>query len=277
MPRKSTKTTENTMTVNDAINTPLNFQFDETAEKLGIGEPALRERLEAKLDNPDVHLWDNIPVEHQVVIDAIARDLESESSVRRLTSEQETPQLPPQPEPLVLEEEVKPVKKGKGKSSALTQKKTKAIAKGREASQQTQQGVKQTLARLQAQEGIKDAANAGTTYLQAFQATLNQVKGQGLTVLAAEMIRDLNADSDFNPDDILAEYGIEISADTQEALMEQLAPMLGKSQEATQEVLETAWGNGIDLQVELAQLEGLMSIDPEAELSQHDSLMNYES
>lgn len=102
MPRKSTK--DNTMTVNDAINTPLNFQFDETAEKLGIGEPQLRERLETKLDNADVHTWNTIPHEYQPVIDAIARDLESEASVRRLTPPQEeTPQLPPQP-PILQEE-----------------------------------------------------------------------------------------------------------------------------------------------------------------------------
>ena len=95
MPRKSTK---NTMSINDAINTPLNFQFDETAEKLGIGEPALRERLEAKLDNADVHTWGTIPYEYQPLIDAIARDLESEASVRRITPQEETPQLPVQPE-----------------------------------------------------------------------------------------------------------------------------------------------------------------------------------
>ena len=39
MPRKSTKNTEVTMNVIDeAINTPVNFQFCEVAEDLGIGE-----------------------------------------------------------------------------------------------------------------------------------------------------------------------------------------------------------------------------------------------
>lgn len=258
-PRKSTKNPSQAIT--EALDTPLEATVFDAAVGMSLTSGELRERLAAKLDNDDPLDWETVPAQHEPLIEQIARDLESEASVRRLTPPQEeTPQLPTQPEIPVMEEEPKPAKKGR-KSSALTKKKTEAIAKGREASQETQQGVTQTLARLQAQAGIKDAANAGTTYLQAFQATLNQVKGQGLTVLAAEMIRDLNAGSDFNPDDILQDLGITISADTQQALMEQLAPMLGKSQEATAEVLGTAWGNGIDLDAELSHLDSLMSYE----------------
>lgn len=250
-PKKSNPTQE----IAEALDTPIDLDWQETADTLGLSVPQLQERMSSRLGDI-VFAWELIPNEHQPVIEAVKRDLETENSVRRLEVASE-PAIA-SPEPPVIEEEPQP-KKSKRQSSALTKKKKDAIEKGREATQKTQQGVKQTLARLQAQEGIKDAANAGTTYLQAFQATLNQVKGQGLTVLAAEMIHNLAADSDFNPDDILQDLGIEISADTQQALMEQLAPMLGKSQEATQEVLGTAWGNGIDLQSELLKLDSLMS------------------
>lgn len=261
-PRKSTKTTENpTEQITAALDAPVNLEWSATAEKLNIPVPELQERIAAKLNDSTVFTWENFPAEHEPLVEAIARDLDAERSTRKLEPQAEIPQLSAQPEPPVIEEEPKTAKHSKRKSSALTQKKTKAIEKGREATQQTQQGVKETLVRLQAQAGIKDAANAGTVYLQAFQGTLNQVKGQGLTVIAAEMIRDLSADSDFNPDDILQDLGVSLSPDTQQALLQQLTPVLGKSQEATQEILETAWGNGIDLQAELSQLNSLMNYE----------------
>lgn len=247
------------------LDTPVEKSIDEAAKVVGVAEIRLLEMFAERLELPEALGWETVPSEHESLLAEFKQQQDAFNSVRSLEPEpvaEATTQPPvPTPEPPVIEDESKPAKKSKRQSSALTKKKKDAIEKDREATQKTQQGVKQTLARLQAQEGIKDAANAGTTYLQAFQATLNQVKGQGLTVLAAEMIRDLAADSDFNPDDILQDLGIEISADTQQALMEQLAPMLGKSQEATQEVLGTAWGNGIDLQAELLKLDSLMSYE----------------
>jgi len=124
MSRKPAKNTEVTMSVIDEmINTPVNFQFDETAEKLGIGEPELRERLESKLNSADVHLWDTIPVEYQPAVDAIARDLEAERSTRKLEQKTEIAQLPEATEtpekPPILEDEPQP-KKREGVYSAHT-------------------------------------------------------------------------------------------------------------------------------------------------------------
>lgn len=83
MPRKpSTKTAKNTtQAIADALNTPLNLEWDATAESLNITIPELQERMAAKLDET-VFTWANISAEHQPVVDAVARDLESEASVR---------------------------------------------------------------------------------------------------------------------------------------------------------------------------------------------------
>jgi hypothetical protein len=83
MPRKvSTKTAENTtQAIADALDTPLNLEWDTTAEKLMVTIPELQERMACKLDDT-VFTWANIPAEHQPVVDAVARDLDAERSIR---------------------------------------------------------------------------------------------------------------------------------------------------------------------------------------------------
>ncbi len=68
----------------EALNTPTGEYLTEVAERLGISDTDLKERLAAKLDNDDPLDWDVIAPGHEPIIEAIARDLESESSVRRL-------------------------------------------------------------------------------------------------------------------------------------------------------------------------------------------------
>ncbi len=133
-----TKTTENTtQAITDALNTPLNLEWDAMAESLNITIPELQERMATKLDET-VFTWANIPVEHEPLVEAIARDLESESSVRRLTPEpEEAPQLPPQPP--ILEEVPQPKQRGgrlKKQSSDLTKKKSEKLKESDEKAQQ---------------------------------------------------------------------------------------------------------------------------------------------
>lgn len=248
------------------LESPVQKSIDEAASFVGCAEIRLLEMFSERLESPEVMLWESVPVEHEALLVEFKQQQDAFNSVRALEPEMpqeispvqgETPEEEP---PMLQEEPEQPkAKKNSRKSSALTKKKSEAIAQGRAATKQTNQGVKQVLAKLQAQEGIKDAANAGTTYLQAFQATLNHVKGEGLTVLAAEMIQGLSAESDFTPDEILSELGVSLSSETQQALLEKLTPVLGKSEMATQEILSTAWGNGISLDAELSQLTSLLN------------------
>jgi hypothetical protein len=96
MARKpSTKTAENTtQAIADALDTPLNLEWDATAEPLGLTIPELQERMAAKLDET-VFTWANIPAEHQPVVDAVARDIEAENSVRRFDAPTNPPPTSP--------------------------------------------------------------------------------------------------------------------------------------------------------------------------------------
>jgi hypothetical protein len=205
-------------------------------------------------------VWLTIPTEHEERLEIFKREIDAENSVRRFdTPTEPTAELPPVVEeelPIIQDEAPKPKRSKGGK---LTEKKTEAISKGREASTKTQKGVSDALAILQAQQGIQDAAQAGSTYLHAFTATLGKVKGQGLTTIAAQMLQELNDKSGFTPDEILQDLGIELSADIQNELMEVLNPALGKYQQATEEILETSWGNGFNLQEELENLTELLN------------------
>ena len=107
MPRKAaTKTAENsTQAIANALDTPLNLEWDATAEPLGLTIPELQERMAAKLD-ATVFAWANIPAEHQSVVNAIARDLESEASVRRFDGRTEpAAELSPVVEPPIVQDD----------------------------------------------------------------------------------------------------------------------------------------------------------------------------
>jgi hypothetical protein len=252
MPRN--KKTEST--ISEALDTPIERTLEEAADYLGVAPIRLQELFCDRLQSAEPMVWLTIPTEHEERLEIFKREIDAENSVRRFDTPTESAELPQSDELPIIQDEPKP-KRGKG--GKLTQKKTEAIDKGREASSKTQKGVSDALTILQAQQGIQDAAQAGSTYLHAFTATLGKVKGQGLTTIAAQMLQELNDKSGFTPDEILQDLGIELSADIQNELMEVLNPALGKYQQATQEILETSWGNPFNLQEELESLTGLLN------------------
>jgi hypothetical protein len=260
MPRKAaTKTAENTtQAIADALDTPLNLEWDVTAEKLMVTIPELQERMACKLDDT-VFTWVNIPAEHQPVVDAVSRDLDAERSIRSFGEEREpAAQLPP-----VAEETELPVVQEQGKhdseGSALTEKKTQAIKETREAATQTNAGISETLTLLQAQQGLIDSSQAGTAYLTTYTANLTNVKGEGLTVIAAQMLQEISQKSGFDPNAILSQVGVALTPETQQKLQETMGQVLGKAQSAATEIQQTSWGNGYDLQTELGHLTNLMN------------------
>jgi hypothetical protein len=262
MPRKSTNPTNPSQQVIEAIDTPLNLEFDQVCERLSIAEPELRDRLENYLKDPQAQRWSTIPAEHSSLIEALARDLEAEASVRRFDAPPTEPaaQLPPVPpvqEIPELPEEQQP-SNHKHQSTALTEKKSESIKQTREAATQTNNGVSETLTLLQAQQGLIDSSQAGTAYLTTYTANLTNVKGEGLTVIAAQMIQEISQKSGFDPNEILKKVGVPLSAETQQKLKETMGQVLGKVQVASTEIQNTAWGNGYDLQTELGNLDNLM-------------------
>jgi len=265
MPRKSTQDSESTMTtINEALNTPVNLQFCEVAERLGIGEAALRERLEGKLNNPDVHLWDTIPVEHEPIIEAIARDLESESSVRRLEDSKPLPEASQMPLDLpILEEPVEeqPKKRSKRQSTALTKKKKEALKTSDQNSQKLAASDVQVKQALHVRKGQKSGAQLATLELAAEDVTYRKIKGEALVRKVAQLSSELASESDFNPIELLQEMGVDPNDQIFQDLREQIEPALGKVESATAEIVENAWVNGIDLEVELGNLENLLNLN----------------
>jgi hypothetical protein len=161
---RSTKKNPN-QEIAEALDTPIDFDWQETADTLGLSIPQLQERMASRLGDV-VFAWEQIPNEHQPVIEAVKRDLESENSVRRLNEATEPP-IEQAQEPPLVEENPQPEKKKRGRkpSTALTQKKTEAIQENRQNAAQTHSGVAETLTILSAQEGAQDGANAATAYL----------------------------------------------------------------------------------------------------------------
>jgi hypothetical protein len=258
MPRTNTKKAQQdaTQAIAEAINAPTGEYLCEVAERLGITDSDLKERLAAKLDNDDALDWDVIAPEHQPLIAVIERDLDAERSTRKLEA-QETPQLPEATEPPLPE--AKP--KRQRRSTSLTKKKEQSIADTRQASTQANKGVADALTLLQAQSGVQDGANAATAYLAGFTTNLTNVKGQGLTVIAAQTLQEISEKRNFDPSEVLQQIGIPLSSETLEALNATMRQVMGKSQEATTEITETAWGNGYDLRTELTNLDNLMNSD----------------
>jgi hypothetical protein len=263
--KSSTKTTENpTEQIMNAIDTPVNLEWADIAEKLNTSIPDLQERVAAKLNDSTVFAWDSLPAEHEPLVEAIARDLEAENSVRRLNAATEPPIPQPQvqEEPPILQEEPQPEKKKRSKrsSTALTKKKAEAIQDNRQNASQTQVGIAESLALLSAQEGAQDGANAATAYLHGLVTNMTNVKGQGATVIAAEMLQRTANKSGFNPDEVLEKIGVPLSSQTRETLNDVMGQVLGKAQAATEEMTDTAWGNGYNVQDELTRLKNLMNL-----------------
>lgn len=261
MARKSTKTAANTVqSIAEALDTALNLEWNITAENLNITIPELQERMASKLDDT-VFTWSNIPVEHQPVVDAIVRDLESEASVRRFDAPSEpVADLPPiqEPEELpIVEDEVPQPKRGKG--GKLTQKKTETITEQTTAAEKLNTGIQQAEQMLTARKGAKTGAKLATIELLAQETAYNSVKSEGLKRKVAQLVGEIAEDENFDPADLLAEMGLDSNSEILETLTQTMTDALGKYDVATQEVMDTSWANGWNLDAEMAKLTDLLN------------------
>jgi hypothetical protein len=265
MARKpSTKTVENTtQAIADALDTPLNLEWDATAESLGLTIPELQERMAAKLD-ATVFAWANIPAEHQGIVNAIARDLESEASVRRLDAPTEpAAQLRPVVEDipeLPKEMQIQKVDEhAKKEPTGLTQTKSEKLKKSDQKAQKLASSDNQVKVKLHALKGQKSGAQLATIELAAEDLTYRKIKGEALVRKVGQLTSEIASESDFDPIQLLSELGIDSNSEIFEDLKQQIEPALGKLESATAEIVENAWVNGLNLEVELSQLESLLN------------------
>lgn len=259
--KSSTKTAANTVqSIAQALDTALNLEWDTTAENLNITIPELQERMASKLDDT-VFTWSNIPVEHQPVVDAIVRDLEAESSVRRFDAPSEpVADLPPiqeSEEIPIIQDEVPQPKRGKG--GKLTQKKTETITEQTTAAEKLNTGIQQAEQMLTARKGAKTGAKLATIELLAQETAYNSVKSAGLKRKVAQLVGEIAEDENFDPADLLAEMGLDSNSEILETLTTSMTEALGKYDAATQETLDTSWANGWSLDAEMARLTDLLN------------------
>jgi hypothetical protein len=243
----------------DILNQEPEKTVTEAAEYVGTTEAQLLEMFCERLSDGSVLAWHTVPTEHEPLLDEFKNLVAAEASVRRFDAPTEpAAKLPP-----VAEETELPVVQEQGKhdseGSALTEKKTQAIKETREAATQTNAGISETLTLLQAQQGLIDSSQAGTAYLTTYTANLTNVKGEGLTVIAAQMLQEISQKSGFDPNTILKQVGVPLTPETQQKLQETMGQVLGKAQSAATEIQQTSWGNGYDLQTELGHLSNLMN------------------
>lgn len=264
MPRKSTKTTEVTMNaIDEAINTPVNFQFCEVAEDLGIGEAELRERLEDKMGSAEVHQMDTIPCEWEVAIKAIRIDLEAESSVRRLNETTEPPIEQVQEPPIIEESTDAPKaasKRSKSKSGVITKTRKSSLEKGAKSSQKATDLEQIATATLAAQKGTRKGANLAAIELTAGEAAYQHVKKEGLKRQIAKLAKELEDEKNFDPQEMLAALGIPGLEETETELNDLIEGTLGKLGNASEEILHNSWMNGFDVGEELENLQALLNL-----------------
>lgn len=259
MPRaKKSQTVESTIT--EALDTPLEKTIDEAAEYLGVAPIRVQELFVERLNSHEAIVWLTVPTEYEYLLEIFKREIDAEASVRRFDQPSEpAAELPPVVEPPVIQDAAPIEQKPHTDPSGLTQTKTEAIDQNRQAATQTNQGISEALMLLQAQQGVMDSSQAATAYLTAFTANLANLKGEGLTVIAAQTLQEISKKSGFDPNEILKQVGVPLSSETQEKLNKAMGQVLGNVQSAATEINSTTWGNGYDLGNELQNLEQLIA------------------
>ena len=253
MPRTSKKTEATTASegMSVILDTPVLKTISEGANFVGCAEIRLLELFCDALKLPEALGWEVIPQEHEHLLN----EFKSQSSANT----QVLPEIPAQPEPPVLEDEVKPAKQTKRKSSALTKTKSSKLKESDQKAQQLASSDQQVKVALHARKGQKSGAQLATIELAAEDLTYRKIKGEALLRKTAQLTSEIASESGFDPIQVLADLGINSNSEIFEDLREQIEPALGKVESATAEIVENAWVNGIDLGVELGSLEDLLN------------------
>ena len=257
--KSSTKTTENpTEQIMNAIDTPVNLEWSDTAENLNTSIPDLQERVAAKLNDSTVFAWDSLPAEHEPLVEAIARDLEAENSVRRLNAATEPPIPQPQELP-ILQEEPEPqgkLTRAKQPATGLTQKRKEALDKTAKTSKKLGKGLDEAELLVEAQKGRKKGAKKAAVRLVAEEETYNEVLTKAAIQRLADAVGETEEEEEFDPLAYVRQAGSQDVDETLKSAMEKITPVLGKLGEAANEVVDNSYSNGSTL--DLSHLERLM-------------------
>jgi hypothetical protein len=246
----------------DILNQEPEKTVTEAAEYVGTTEAQLLEMFCERLSDGSVLAWHTVPTEHDPLLDEFKNLVAAEASVRRFDVPSEPQQLPPIADIPELPDDSQlqtTDTHSKKPSTALTEKKSKALKTSDQNAQKLASSDLQIKETLHARKGAKTGARLATLELVAEDATYRKIKGEALVRKVGQLTSEIAAESDFDPIQLLAELGIDSNSEIFADLKQLLEPALGKLDSATTEIVENAWLNGVDLGVELGNLEELLN------------------
>jgi hypothetical protein len=246
----------------DILNQEPEKTVTEAAEYVGTTEAQLLEMFCERLSDGSVLAWHTVPTEHDPLLDEFKNLVAAEASVRRFDVPSEPQQLPPIADIPELPDDSQlqtTDTHSKKPSTALTEKKSKALKTSDQNAQKLASSDLQIKETLHARKGAKTGARLATLELVAEDATYRKIKGEALVRKVGQLTSEIAAESDFDPIQLLAELGIDSNSEIFADLKQLLEPALGKLDSATTEIVENAWVNGVDLEVELGNLEELLN------------------
>jgi len=238
--------------------------IEEAAKLVGVAEIRVLEMFSEALNLPEAMVWEVIPQEHESLLTEFKNQQDSFNSVRALESEKVQPTEPAQPianiPELSKEMQIQKVDEhAKKEPTGLTQTKSEKLKESDQKAQQLASSDNQVKVKLHALKGQKSGAQLATIELAAEDLTYRKIKGEALVRKVGQLTSEIAGESDFDPIQVLAEFGIDSNSEIFEDLRQQIEPALGKLESATAEIVENAWVNGIDLGVELSHLENLLN------------------
>jgi hypothetical protein len=250
------------------LNSPIEKSIDEAAKVVGVAEIRLLEMFSDRLELPEALGWETVPSEHESLLAEFRQQQDAFNSVRALEPEP-VAEVTPEAEQVPLEQPIgdeqpdtpkATSKRSKAKSGAITKNRKSSLEKGAKSSQKSTDLDQLATATLAAQKGTRKGANLAAIELTAQEGAYQHVKKEGLKRQIAKLASELEAEKNFDPQEMLAALGIPGLEDTENELNDLIEGTLGKLGNATQEILDNTWMNGFDVETELESLQALLNL-----------------
>jgi hypothetical protein len=266
MARKSTKS--NPTSASEAMEMILSTEplktVSEAAEFVGVAEIRILELFADALNLPEAMGWEVIPQEHEHLLNEFKAQLTNIQALPELTPETTSEATETPVEHPISDEPTDTLKatskRSNRQSGSITKTRKSSLDKGAKSSQKTTDLEQIATATLAAQKGTRKGANLAAIELTAQEGAYQHVKKEGLKRQIAKLANELEAEKNFDPQEMLAALGIPGLEETENELNDLIEGTLGKLGNATEEVLHNSWMNGFDVEVELENLQALLNL-----------------
>ncbi len=247
------------------LDTPVLKSVSEAAEFLGVAEIRLLELFNDALNLPEAMGWELIPQEHEHLLNEFKAQITNIQTLPEVTTDISPEVVETPVEPPIIEEPTETPKatskRSKAKSGAITKTRKSSLEKGAKSSQKATDLEQIATATLAAQKGTRKGANLAAIELTAQEGAYQHVKKEGLKRQIAKLASELEAEKNFDPQEMLAALGIPGLEETETELNDLIEGTLGKLGNVTEEVLHNSWMNGFDVETDLENLQALLNLN----------------